>query len=136
MNDADKLRKLAVWFDYEQARREEWSGDDVQKDLREMAEKLDKFGGNIPEVKQMTDRQKEITVGPFKYFTFDGVTYHLSNNKQLTITPAKCVCSGLERDFVNLAKEILKDEIYGLETEAWVWRNKWISAVRQLNPDL
>jgi hypothetical protein len=38
-----KLRILADWFDSEQKKRPNWNGEEVQQDLRELADKLEKL---------------------------------------------------------------------------------------------
>jgi len=54
MTDSEKLILLADWFDAEQqtGRWGDNPGIEVQLDLREMAMKLDKFGGHIPDSQQ------------------------------------------------------------------------------------
>ena len=47
INDAEKLNLLADWFDKEQTRHN-WHGHEVQDDLRRMARKILRWGGNIP----------------------------------------------------------------------------------------
>ena len=55
MTDANKLRMLADWFnlyDKNQTSLKSFKSSEinqVQKDLREMARKLKKIGGNIPD---------------------------------------------------------------------------------------
>lgn len=45
----DNLRLLAMWLDFEQKKRTEWSNIAVQEDLRKMADVLDLARDRIPE---------------------------------------------------------------------------------------
>ena len=46
MTDADKLRKLAEWFDYKYPNDQ---NPEIQDDLRDMANRLEAYEGNIPD---------------------------------------------------------------------------------------